>query len=47
MANDPKTAWPELSYERDHETFEALHLWTQIVGKVRLVLTPWVNHRST
>ena len=21
-----------------------LHLWTQIVGKVRLALTPWVNH---
>src|SRR5581483_5258905 len=23
---------------------ETLHLWTQIVGKVRLALTPWINH---
>lgn len=36
--------WPALSYEADHETFEALHLMTQIVGKVRLALTPWINH---
>jgi hypothetical protein len=36
--------WPELSYERDHETFATLHLMTQIAGKVRLALTPWTNH---
>lgn len=39
-----KPQWPALSYERDHETFEALHLMTQIVGKIRLALTPWINH---
>ena len=44
MANDQDAAWPELSYPRDHHTFETLHLMTQIVGKVRLALTPWVNH---
>jgi Family of unknown function (DUF5996) len=37
-------AWPELSYTGWHETLTTLHLWTQIVGKVRLSLTPWVNH---
>jgi hypothetical protein len=36
--------WPELPYSSWHETAATLHLWTQIVGKVRLSLTPWVNH---
>jgi hypothetical protein len=36
--------WPEFPYRRWWETGEALHLWTQIVGKVRLALTPWLNH---
>jgi len=43
-AIDGNAAWPALSYEADHQTFEALHLMTQIVGKVRLALTPWINH---
>src|SRR5258706_2629831 len=38
------TAWPELNYERDHETFEVVQLWSQIVGKVRLARAPWINH---
>jgi len=37
-------AWPELPYPAWKETCETLHLWTQIVGKVRLALTPWLNH---
>ena len=36
--------WPDLTYSAWRETLETLHLWTQIVGKVRLSLTPWVNH---
>jgi hypothetical protein len=36
--------WPELAYAAWKETYEALHLWTQIVGKTRLALTPWTNH---
>ncbi|HEY4124395.1 MAG TPA: DUF5996 family protein [Rhizomicrobium sp.] len=36
--------WPELRYEDWAETCQALHLWTQIVGKVRLARTPWLNH---
>jgi hypothetical protein len=37
-------AWPELSLAAWAETRDTLHLWTQIVGKVRLVQTPWINH---
>jgi len=37
-------AWPELPYAAWAETCATLHLWTQIVGKVRLALTPWLNH---
>jgi hypothetical protein len=36
--------WPELSYPEWRETAATLQLWTQIVGKVRLALTPWLNH---
>ena len=37
-------AWPELDLGAWSETRDTLHLWTQIVGKVRLRLTPWINH---
>jgi hypothetical protein len=37
-------AWPELPYAEWRETAMTLQLWTQIVGKVRLSLTPWLNH---
>ena len=43
MGADP-AAWPDLPYSGWHQTAATLHLWTQIVGKVRLSLTPWVNH---
>jgi hypothetical protein len=36
--------WPELPYPAWKDTCDTLHLWTQIVGKVRLALTPWLNH---
>jgi hypothetical protein len=36
--------WPDLPYPAWRETAATLQLWTQIVGKVRLTLTPWVNH---
>ena len=36
--------WPDLSYSAWSETLATLHLWTQIVGKIRLTLTPWLNH---
>ena len=36
--------WPELPYRGWSDTAATLQLWTQIVGKVRLSFTPWVNH---
>jgi Family of unknown function (DUF5996) len=36
--------WPELPYAGWSGTCETLHRWTQIVGKVRLAQTPWLNH---
>ena len=36
--------WPDLTYGAWRETLATLHLWTQIVGKIRLTLTPWLNH---
>jgi hypothetical protein len=37
-------AWPELPYAAWKDTAATLQLWMQIVGKVRLALTPWLNH---
>lgn len=37
-------AWPSLPLEAWLDTYATLHLWTQIVGKVRLARSPWVNH---
>ena len=37
-------SWPELHLQDWKETCATLHMWTQIVGKVRLVLSPYVNH---
>ncbi len=36
--------WPSLPLEAWQDTYATLHLWTQIVGKVRLTASPWVNH---
>ena len=36
--------WPDLPLEAWSETYATLHLFTQIVGKVRLAQSPWVNH---
>jgi hypothetical protein len=36
--------WPALPFELWKETYATLHMWTQIVGKIRLTLTPWMNH---
>ena len=36
--------WPELPLEAWQDTYATLHMWTQIVGKVRLALTPNINH---
>src|SRR5512134_1014456 len=36
--------WPALPSEPLHDTLATVHMWTQIVGKVRLAQSPWVNH---
>jgi hypothetical protein len=36
--------WPSLPYQAWKDTCATLHLWTQVVGKIRLVQTPWINH---
>jgi hypothetical protein len=40
----PDEVWPELNYADWKDTCATLHMWTQIVGKIRLTLTPWTNH---
>lgn len=44
MTNLPNAAWPELPYGDWIATKDTLHLWTQVVGKIRLSMTPWLNH---
>jgi len=36
--------WPSLALEAWSDTSATLHLWTQIVGKIRVAQCPWVNH---
>jgi len=36
--------WPSLPVAAWKETYETLHMWTQIVGKIRMKLSPYVNH---
>jgi Family of unknown function (DUF5996) len=36
--------WPELSWDAWAETADTLHMWTQMVGKTRMALTPLQNH---
>ena len=44
MRSQTSPAWPDLPYARLRPTADTLQLWTQIVGKVRLARTPWLNH---
>jgi Family of unknown function (DUF5996) len=44
MHIDAAECWPALPLASWHDTCETLHMWTQIVGKVRLALMPPVNH---
>ena len=44
MSSNSRTAWPELPTEDWRDTYATLQLWTQIVGKIRLTKSPWLNH---
>lgn len=39
-----ETAWPSLPLQSWQDTYSTLHMWTQVVGKIRLQLTPKLNH---
>jgi hypothetical protein len=36
--------WPSLPFDKWKDTYATLHMWTQIVGKIRLVQSPIINH---
>jgi hypothetical protein len=44
MTADKSQAWPVLTLADWEETRDTLHMWTQVIGKIRLELEPMVNH---
>jgi Family of unknown function (DUF5996) len=44
MNHPPKNLWPELPTAAWRDSYATLQLWTQIVGKIRLSRSPWLNH---
>jgi Family of unknown function (DUF5996) len=44
LSRPDSDAWPELPLAAWQDTYATLHMWTQIVGKVRLALSPRLNH---
>ncbi len=44
MSSLDADTWPELPLAAWQDTLATLHMWTQIVGKIRMARTPWTNH---
>src|SRR5260221_3557954 len=44
MSRTSQVPWPELPTAAWRDTCETLHLWTKIIGKIRLARSPWLNH---
>jgi hypothetical protein len=45
MTDDVRdSGWPAIPFDEWQETCATLHLWTQVIGKIRLATTPWMNH---
>src|SRR5207247_1177745 len=44
MNGASNSLWPSLPLADWKDTASTLHMWTQIVGKIRLTRTPWINH---
>jgi hypothetical protein len=44
MSNPLPAPWPELPTASWRATYDTLHLWAQIVGKIRFARSPWLNH---
>jgi hypothetical protein len=42
--NGASNSWPPLPFAEWKDTAITLHMWTQIIGKIRLTLSPWTNH---
>jgi Family of unknown function (DUF5996) len=42
--NGASNQWPALPFAEWKDTAVTLHMWTQIIGKIRLTLSPWTNH---
>jgi hypothetical protein len=42
--SDEREAWPALPLDEWRDTCATLHMWTQVVGKIRLAQTPLINH---
>src|SRR5512141_758553 len=37
-------AWPPLPLAAWQDTYATLHMWTQVIGKIRTVQSAWINH---
>src|ERR1700694_5730148 len=44
MSQASSEPWPALPYAAWADTCATLHLWTQVIGKIRLARAPWLNH---
>jgi hypothetical protein len=44
VAEDYSKAWPDLTLSAWEDTRDTFHVWTQVVGKIRLALEPMINH---
>jgi hypothetical protein len=44
MSDNRDAAWPELPTTAWRDTCATLQLWTQVIGKIRLSRSPWLNH---
>jgi hypothetical protein len=44
LTPNPPAQWPDLPFAAWSDTCDTLHLWTQIVGKIRIATTPLINH---
>ena len=42
--NGASNQWPALPFAEWKDTAVTLHMWTQVIGKIRLTLSPWTNH---
>lgn len=45
ITTPPTGPWPDLPFPEWKRTCRTLHMWLQIVGKVRLAYHPWLNHQ--